>query len=89
MTVLTLPLSVVVTTPAPSAPPRVNLAGFCDFCGLLGCQSPQCVAAYQDTWWAVCDRCGGTCVDPLRWTCYCFSGVIPVEPDYPGAVRAR
>jgi hypothetical protein len=75
--------------PVPTAPARCNLAGFCDYCGQLGCQSPRCQGLYDNTWWAVCDRCGGHGGDDYGNACHCVSGVIQVPPGYHGAVPVR
>ncbi len=62
-------------------PPRLNFAGFCDFCCLRGCLSDECVRRYRDTWWAVCQQCVGEGCESCLW------GVVQVHPGTPGAVH--
>lgn len=59
-------------------PPRLNFAGVCIRCGVPGCDSRQCVADHDRSWWAPCPECvGGTVDDPA--CCYCTYGVMEME----------
>lgn len=71
-----------------TAPPRWNFAGFCEFCGVRGCLSTECVRRYLATWWGVCARCEGDGVSRSGLTCEaCLWGVVEVHPGTPGAVH--
>lgn len=73
-----------------AAPPRLNFAGFCDFCGVRGCESVKCVTRYEAMAWAVCTVCDGDGYDePTGLRCdKCNWGVTEVPVNWPGAVRA-
>lgn len=73
-----------------SAPPRLNFAGFCDYCSVRGCQSPECITRHTSTRWAVCERCDGVgYTEGDDGMCgFCVLGVTQVTDAYIGvAVR--
>jgi hypothetical protein len=58
-------------------PSRLNFAGVCIWCGIWQCQSRECAARHEVSWWAPCEGCrGGTADD---WTdCHCSWGISEV-----------
>ena len=63
-------------------PPRLNFAGRCIYCMERDCESPECVAMYEQSRWAVCPECDGREGDEAsglecRW---CIFGVVEVAP---------
>jgi len=68
----------VVGDVAAFRPPRLNFAGVCIFCGVLGCTSVECVRRHEQTWWAPCVECwaGLAGVDGAICRQGCVHGVI-------------
>ena len=58
-------------------PPRLNLAGYCEWCMRRWCNNQRCIDRHLASEWMVCDRCEGTANDELSHTpCGCESGLV-------------
>lgn len=91
MTILAAPspAGTLTASPVPLAPPRLNFAGFCGYCGGHDCSDVMCVARYVSSWWAVCPSCGGSGDAGGTGCDFCLYGVIEVHASHPGAVAPR
>lgn len=84
-----MPARAPITVPIAMAPPRLNFAGFCGYCGTRGCSDPACITRYRSSRWAVCPSCGGNDERDGAGCDMCLYGVIEVHPNHPGAVQPR
>ncbi len=58
-------------------PPRLNLAGYCQWCMRRWCNNQRCIDRHLASEWMVCNRCEGTASDELSHTpCGCESGLV-------------
>src|SRR5690606_17372152 len=59
-------------------PPRLNFAGVCIFCGVLGCTAVECARRHEQTWWAPCVECwaGLAGIDGVLCGSGCVRGVV-------------
>ncbi len=89
MTITAVRPTVPETVPGPVfGPPRLNFAGFCNYCSRRGCTSVKCVRKHAATFWAACPTCHGQGGDDHGTQCeWCLWGVIEVTASWPGAVR--
>jgi hypothetical protein len=70
-----------VSAPAEAIkPPRLNFARICLYCDGRDCESPQCIALYEASYWAVCPECRGLCWSETYEPCGCMFGVVEAWP---------
>jgi hypothetical protein len=65
-------------------PPRLNFARICLYCDQRDCESPECIARYEKSHWAVCPDCDGICWSENYEPCGCMFGVIEAWPPRAG-----
>lgn len=77
------PAAVVASaTAAVTCPPRCNFAGYCQMCGIQGCQATECITSWSITSWTTCDMCNGYGVDQASsLPCGCYGGLLQVDED--------
>jgi hypothetical protein len=66
--------------PAAVKPPRLNFARVCLRCDERDCTSPECIAWYAESCWAICPDCDGLCWMPDVRPCGCLFGVVEMYP---------
>ncbi|MEM9611614.1 MAG: hypothetical protein AAF962_22590 [Actinomycetota bacterium] len=61
--------------------PRLNLAGWCNWCSTRWCTSRRCIELHAASQWQVCPSCGGRTMDEADVECLaCADGLVEVTP---------
>ena len=60
--------------------PRLNLAGWCEWCDRRWCSEQRCIKLHRQSHWDLCNRCDGRSFDdPTSEPCTCSHGLIQVR----------
>lgn len=64
-------------------PPRLNLAGWCIWCGERDCSHAQCIRNHSLSLWGPCTECGGTqrIQGQMEFCGWCVVGLVQYDSE--------